>query len=167
MVIVADGAINEYLVDTAIGTPILCPPPNINDTVGFDMLEIISAIARPASTSPPTVFSTSSSPSMFGSSSIATSCGITCSYFVVLFCGGNTRCPSIWPIIVRQCMFLPFSCTVTVPISFILLILSFSLSGFLSSAWLTKNTFDSKRKPPCTLSFHKYDRIQYEIFIFA
>ena len=50
----------------------LCPPPSTKDTVGFDILAIISAIANPASTSPPTVFKISNKPSISGLSSIAT-----------------------------------------------------------------------------------------------
>ena len=78
---------NDLLAATAKGTPIECPPPMTIDTVGFFIPATNSAIASPASTSPPTVFNSIKSPSIFGSSSIATSCGITCSYFVVLFCG--------------------------------------------------------------------------------
>jgi aspartate kinase len=59
--------------------------------------------ARPASTSPPTVFNTIKSPLICGFSSTATSWGITCSYLVVLFWGGNTICPSTCPVMVKQC----------------------------------------------------------------
>ena len=57
MVMLAVLAIKEYFAATAMGTPIECPPPRTSETVGFDMLAIISAMARPASTSPPTVLS--------------------------------------------------------------------------------------------------------------
>ncbi|MNP42121.1 hypothetical protein D3C76_1358630 [compost metagenome] len=80
----------------------LCPPPITTVTVGFEREAIISAIARPASTSPPTVLRIIMSPSIRGFCSAATSWGIKCSYFVVLFCGGSTKCPSICPIMVRQ-----------------------------------------------------------------
>src|SRR5690625_5623708 len=66
IVIVAVGAINECFAATAIGTPIECPPPNTIDTVGFDKDDIISAKASPASTSPPTVLSKITTPSIFG-----------------------------------------------------------------------------------------------------
>ena len=89
MVIVAVSAIKECFAATAIGTPMECPPPSTSVTVGFVNEEIISAMARPASTSPPTVFSTIIMPSILEFCSAATSCGIRCSYFVVLFCGGK------------------------------------------------------------------------------
>ena len=89
MVIVADGTIKLFLALTASGTPIEWPPPTTIDTVGFDIPAISSDIASPASTSPPTVLSIISRPSMLISCSIATSAGIMCSYFVVLFWGGR------------------------------------------------------------------------------
>ncbi|MNI83891.1 hypothetical protein D3C73_1407460 [compost metagenome] len=58
---------------TAIGTPILWPPPITTVTVGLDKEAIISAIASPASTSPPTVLSIIKSPSIRGFCSAATS----------------------------------------------------------------------------------------------
>ena len=84
-VIVALGTIKLFLQLTASGTPIECPPPSTNDAVGVFIVERSSAIASPASTSPPTVFKIISKPSISLLSSIATSCGITCSYLVVLF----------------------------------------------------------------------------------
>ena len=81
---------NECFAATASGTPMECPPPRTSDTVGLRIPATSSAMARPASTSPPTVFKIMSRPSMFGSSSTETICGITCSYFVVLFCDGAT-----------------------------------------------------------------------------
>ena len=62
---------------------------------GFDILRIISDIARPASTSPPTVFNTISKPLTSSFCSISINCGIICSYFVAFVCGGRTECPSI------------------------------------------------------------------------
>ena len=47
------------------GNIIECPPPITIDTVGFDKEFIISAIAKPASTSPPTVFNTINTPFTF------------------------------------------------------------------------------------------------------
>ena len=86
---VADGAMNDCRALQASGTPIECPPPSTSETVGFFIPEISSAMASPASTSPPTVFRIIISPSMEGSCSMATSWGMTCSYLVVLFCGGR------------------------------------------------------------------------------
>ena len=88
-VMVAVGAMKEYRGLTARGTPMECPPPSTRDTVGFFMPETSSAMARPASTSPPTVFRMISSPLMESSCSMATSWGMTCSYLVVLFWGGR------------------------------------------------------------------------------
>ena len=68
----------------SIGTPIECPPPRTSDTVGILNEAIISAMASPASTSPPTVFKRISKPSISSSSSMMASFGSTCSYFVVL-----------------------------------------------------------------------------------
>ena len=82
---VADGAIKLHLADTANGTPMECPPPNTKDTVGFFIPAMSSAMASPASMSPPTVLSKIRSPSISGSSSMATNWGMTCSYLVVLF----------------------------------------------------------------------------------
>ena len=79
--------------------------PKTSETVGLLIPAIISAIANPASTSPPTVFKSTISPSISGFSSIAYKLRAErCSYFVVLFCGGNTICPSPEPIIFRQCI---------------------------------------------------------------
>lgn len=85
IVIVAVEAMNEYVVETAIGTPMEWPPPSTRETDGLERLAIISAMARPASTSPPTVFRITSSPSISGFCSTATNCGMMCSYLVVLF----------------------------------------------------------------------------------
>ena len=68
---------------TASGMPMECPPPSTSVALGLDTLAISSASARPASTSPPTVFSNTSRPSIRGSSCTAASWGITCSYLVV------------------------------------------------------------------------------------
>ena len=51
----ADGAMNDVCADTASGTPMECPPPSTRETVGFFMPEMSSAMASPASISPPTV----------------------------------------------------------------------------------------------------------------
>ena len=45
----------DFLVHTASGMPIEWPPPSTRDTVGFFIPAIISAMASPASISPPTV----------------------------------------------------------------------------------------------------------------
>ena len=89
MVIVADFTIKECFALTASGTPIECPPPTTIDTVGVFIDDMSSAMASPASTSPPTVFMMMIRPSMVLSCSIATRAGMICSYFVVLFCGGR------------------------------------------------------------------------------
>ena len=119
IVIVADGTIKLTSVLTASGTPIECPPPSTIETDGFDIPAIISAIASPASTSPPTVFSTTISPSTVLSCSIAASAGIRCSYFVVLVWGGRRKCPSICPIIDRQCMLCGALTVAIIPLSII------------------------------------------------
>ncbi len=54
------------------------------DTVGLLRLVIISAMAKPASTSPPAVFNTMSIPFTLLSLSIAINCGIINSYLVDL-----------------------------------------------------------------------------------
>ena len=79
----------------------LISPPITIDTVGFDKEFIISAIAKPASTSPPTVFNTINTPFTFSFLSIEINWGITCSYFVALAWAGRTWWPSICPIIGR------------------------------------------------------------------
>ena len=52
-------------------------------------LQKIRAMASPASMSPPTVFRSSSRPSMSSLSSTAASRGMTCSYLVVLMFSGS------------------------------------------------------------------------------
>ena len=89
IVIAADGAMKLRDAATASGTPIECPPPSTSDTVGFFIPAIISAMPSPASTSPPTVFRSISSPFISSDSSTAASSGMTCSYFVVLLSSGN------------------------------------------------------------------------------
>ena len=64
---------------------------------------------------PPTVFSSTSRPSMRGSSCAATSCGMTCSYFVVFWPCGASEWPSIWPMTVRQWITCSPRASVTVP----------------------------------------------------
>ena len=62
-----------------------CPPPNTKETVGVVIdLDCISAIASPPQCLP-TVLRTISKPLILGFCSAATSCGMTCSYLVVLF----------------------------------------------------------------------------------
>ena len=90
MVIAAEGAIKDRLADTAKGTPMECPPPSTRETVGLDIPAMSSAMPKPASTSPPTVFSSTNSPSMASLSSTIASSGMTCSYFVLLLLGGRT-----------------------------------------------------------------------------
>ena len=65
---VAVGTIKLCRALTASGMPMECPPPSTSVALGLEMLAISSASARPVSTSPPTVFSSTSSPSMRGSS---------------------------------------------------------------------------------------------------
>ena len=98
------GTIKLRRAATASGMPMEWPPPSTSVALGLLTPAISSANARPASTSPPTVFKITSSPSTSGSSSISTSCGITCSYFVVFCASGARLCPSIVPITVRQWM---------------------------------------------------------------
>jgi len=86
-VIVALGTIKDFFPETASGTPIECPPPSTRETVGFFIPAISSAIARPASTSPPIVLIKISSPSISSLSSTANSVGMHCSYFVDFACG--------------------------------------------------------------------------------
>ena len=89
-VILAVGVIKDFLVQTASGMPMECPPPSTRETVGFFIPAIISAMARPASISPPTVFSRSSSPSISSLSSMPARRGRTCSYLVVFTVSGAT-----------------------------------------------------------------------------
>ena len=85
MVIDADGAIIVTIGATASGTPMECPPPSTSETVGFFIPEMSSAMASPASTSPPTVLSRNKTPSMSSLSSKYASSGSTCSYFVAFW----------------------------------------------------------------------------------
>ena len=103
-VIVAVGTIKLCRAATASGMPMECPPPSTSVALGLLTPAISSASASPASTSPPTVFKMTSSPSISGSSSMSTSCGMTCSYFVVFCASGERVCPSIVPMTVRQWM---------------------------------------------------------------
>ena len=113
----ADGAIMLILAATARGTPMEWPPPKTRDTVGLLIPAISSAMASPASTSPPWVFSRMSRPSMSSDSSMAASCGITCSYFVLLASAGRSWWPSICPTMVRQWMVPRPDRTVVEPMS--------------------------------------------------
>ena len=88
-VMLAVGVIKDFLVHTARGMPMECPPPSTRETVGFFIPAIISAMASPASMSPPTVFSKMSSPSISSLSSTEASSGSTCSYFVVFTFSGS------------------------------------------------------------------------------
>ena len=88
MVMAPDGTMNDCRAATASGTPMECPPPSTSDTVGLRIPEISSAMARPASMSPPMVLSRISRPSTSSLSSTAVSSGRTCSYFVVLLPAG-------------------------------------------------------------------------------
>ena len=114
-VMVAVGTMKLRRALTASGIPMECPPPSTSVALGLDTLAISSASARPASTSPPTVFSSTSRPSMRGSSCAATSCGMTCSYFVVFWPCGASEWPSIWPMTVRQWITCSPRASVTVP----------------------------------------------------
>ena len=127
IVMAAEAAIKLFLAATASGTPIEWPPPSTRETVGLVMPAISSAIASPASTSPPTVFSSTSIPSISSACSTAAICGIRCSYLVVLFCAGSSMCPSIWPTIVMQC---------TVPRAVLAVIDPVSAILFSSGAWI-------------------------------
>ena len=96
------GAMSERFGATASGTPMECPPPSTSETVGFLMPAISSAMASPASTSPPQVLSRKSTPSISSLSSSAASSGRTCSYLVVFTVLGSRLWPSICPTTVRQ-----------------------------------------------------------------
>ena len=63
-----------------------------------------SAMASPASTSPPTVLSRNSTPSISSLSSRYARSGSTCSYLVAFCVFGSSICPSICPAMVRQWM---------------------------------------------------------------
>ena len=104
MVMVAVGTIKLRRALTASGIPMECPPPSTTAALGLEMLAMSSASASPASTSPPTVLSSTSSPSMPGSSCTATSWGMTCSYLVVFWPWGASTWPSTCPTTVRQWM---------------------------------------------------------------
>ena len=71
MVMAAEGTIKLRLAATARGTPMEWPPPSTTEAVGFDMPEISSAMARPASISPPTVFKSTKRASTSSASSTA------------------------------------------------------------------------------------------------
>jgi ABC-type multidrug transport system fused ATPase/permease subunit len=75
---------------TASGTPMEWPPPSTSETVGFRIPAISSAIASPASTSPPAVLSRISRPLMSGLSSTAARSGRICSYLVVFVSSGSS-----------------------------------------------------------------------------
>ena len=75
---------------TARGTPMEWPPPSTKETVGFFMPAISSAMASPASTSPPMVLSSTSRPLISGVSSTAAIRGRICSYLVALVSSGST-----------------------------------------------------------------------------
>ena len=102
-----------------MGTPMECPPPSTRDTVGILREAIISAMASPASTSPPTVLRRTRRPSISSSSSTRASFGSTCSYFVVLLWEGADSWPSTSPMIVRSSTlrFPSFFSRTTCPIS--------------------------------------------------
>ena len=91
---------NDFLADTARGTPMEWLPPSTRETVGLDMEAITSAMASPASTSPPPLFSRISRPSISPLPSMVASRGRTCSYLVLLLVGGSSWWPSIWPTMV-------------------------------------------------------------------
>ena len=97
----AEGAMKERLADTARGTPMEWLPPSTRETVGLDMEAMSSAMASPASTSPPPLFSRINSPSIWSLSSTVARRGRTCSYFVLLLVGGRSWCPSICPTMVN------------------------------------------------------------------
>ena len=80
-------------------------PPSTRDTVGMLNDAIISAMARPASTSPPEVFNSTSRPAMFRSSSIEASIGSTWSYLVVLLVPGAFSWPSTSPMMDSRWIF--------------------------------------------------------------
>ena len=115
---VAVGTIKLRRADTANGIPMEWPP-STSVALGLFTPAISSARARPASTSPPTVFKMTSRPSISGSSSISTSCGMTCSYLVVFWASGARVWPSMVPMTVRQWMAWRPLVAGTVPLSVI------------------------------------------------
>ena len=138
MVMAAEAAIKLFLAATASGTPIECPPPSTSETVGLVMPAISSAMASPASTSPPTVLSSTSMPSISSACSAAAICGIRCSYLVVLFCAGSSMWPSICPTIVMQCTVPRAVCAVTEPVPAIL---------FSAGAWIASISSCIRKSP--------------------
>ena len=77
-------------------------PPSTRETVGLLKEAIISAMASPASTSPPSVLSRIRIPSVSSSSSAWASFGRRCSYLVAFVLPDTASCPSISPMIVRS-----------------------------------------------------------------
>ena len=100
----AEGTMKVCRPDTARGMPMEWPPPSTRVTVGLVMPATISAMARPASMSPPTVFSRSRTPSTSSDCSRWARRGRTCSYLVVFVLLGARLWPSTWPMMVRQYM---------------------------------------------------------------
>ena len=141
---------NDSLAATARGTPMECPPPSTRDTVGLRIPEIISAMARPASMSPPMVLSRMSRPSASSLSSTAVSRGRTCSYLVVLAPERSSWWPSMVPTMVRVWMVPSFVLTVLEPRS-TMSCRSWSCSSFSPfSAGLVSSVME---KPPFAVAF--------------
>ena len=98
MVMAAEGTAKLRWAATANGTPMEWLPPKTMAAVGLVSPAISSAMASPASTSPPTVFSKNKMPSTSRLSSSFASRGSMCSYWVVFVPLGAAVCPSICPL---------------------------------------------------------------------
>lgn len=132
-------------------------PPRTMETVGFVMPAISSAMARPASTSPPTVFSRKRTPFTSSLSSSLASRGSTCSYLVVLAPLAAVLWPSIWPMMVMQYT-EPWGVLVRAePKSTICWAPSFPLSSFSSvvSAGLVRSVMVNPPFPRYSLQFYE------------
>ena len=124
----------------------------------------ISAIASPDSTSPPTVFNRSNSPSTSFESSISANFGRTCSYFVVLVLAESVSCPSTSPITESKCILccLSFLSKSRCPSSLLFLsspinLLLVTVFSFLQSVLFYQTDPDEKRIENLTLyPFHLY-----------
>src|SRR5699024_12494186 len=100
------------------------------------MEAIISDNAKPASTSPPTVFKRMTTPSILGFCSIAINCGKICSYLVVLFFGGICICSSSLPIIDNMCILVLVFYVIIVFHKFLIFFAIFILIYFIIATYL-------------------------------
>ena len=113
----AEGTAKLRFAATASGTPMEWLPPRTMETVGLVMPAISSAMARPASTSPPTVLSKNRTPSMSSDASSFANSGSMCSYLVVLVLGPASVWPSICPTMLSTNTDAPLDRTMDEPVS--------------------------------------------------